>query len=331
MTIAFSHLSRLKRDHRFGYGAHREGRRSVRIADDLDSYVWFTPFHPLNWLPPALARLADPVFRRYDRLKLPGVADFVQRAELVIMESAPGLMLLEQFRSWNSRARYVYRVSDDLELLHAHQVVRAAETRALPLFDLVSVPSAALLEKMAGTNPNVRLHPHGIEKRLFDVDSPTPYGSSSRNAVFVGTSHFDSTFVEIAATEFPQWQFHVVGAVGDVPARPNVHRWGELPFSETIPFITHAQLGLACRTWAPNASVLSDSLKVIQYSYARLPILAPTFLGATRPNVILYPPGDRAGILQAFDTAIRFDRSTISREGILSWDEVARGLVGAEE
>jgi len=329
MTVGFSHLSRLKLDHRFAYGAHRQSGRLTSLAPDLDSYVWFTPFHPLNRLPRPVAWAATPVFARYGRLPIPGSTTFLSSADLIVFESTAGLMLLDRIRARNPAARFVYRVSDDLEFLHAHDVVRRAEARALPGFDLVSVPSAAIFRKLEGRSKKLRLQHHGIDKALFESPGPSPYGTSSPNAVFVGTSHLDRNFLATAAGVRPDVHFHVVGPLGGLPAAPNIHAWGELPFAETVPFVAHADVGLAIRTTMKDAESLSDSLKVIQYTYARLPIIAPEVLGQARPNVVSYRPGDVASVRAALDRALLFDRSTISRDGILSWDELAAELAGS--
>lgn len=328
VTVGFSQLSRLKRDHRFQYGIHRDASRLVHVALDLDRYVWFTPFHPLNRLPAPLAWAAAPVFERYGALPMPGVEPAIRDADLLIFETTPGLMLVDRFRAMNPTARLVYRVTDDLESLRAHSSLKRAEEHALPLFDFVSVPSQGLLEKVGPANTRTRLHHHGIEKPLFDAPSSSPYDDSKVNAVFVGTAFLDRSFLASAAEEFPEWEFHLVGPLAGIPGAPNVHAHGEMAFVETVPFITHARLGLATLEQMPNARVFSDSLKVIQYTYARLPILMPDFIPSPRPNVVPYRAQDRASIRAALLQAEEFDRSSILRDGIVSWDELAAALVG---
>lgn len=328
VTVGFSQLSRLKRDHRFQYDIRRDAGQLVAEAADLDRYVWFTPFHPLNRLPGPLAWAATPLFERYAALPMPGVEPAVREAEILIFESTPGLMLLDRFRAMNPRARLVYRVTDDLESLRAHPVLKRAEDQGLPVFDLVSVPSQGLFEKHRALNPRTTLHNHGIEKALFDERSDSPYDDSKVNAVFVGTAFLDRRFIRVAAAARPNWEFHLVGPLPEFPGVPNIRTYGEMPFAKTVPFITHANIGLATLRPMPNAHVFSDSLKVIQYTYARLPILMPDFIPSGRPNVIPYPPGDPDAISRALTRAVELDRASISRDGILSWDELAAALVG---
>jgi 2-beta-glucuronyltransferase len=187
----------------------------------------------------------------------------------------------------------------------------------------------SIYRKLEHRNKNVQLQHHGIDKAAFDAPSPSPYEDPGLKAVFVGTSHLDRDFLSKAAAAFPAWQFHVIGPFRDLPSAANIRAWGELPYAETVPFITHADIGLATRTTVRNAEVLSDSLKVIQYTYARLPVVAPEVLGSARSNVISYRPGDPVSIRTALQRAAALDRSTISREGILSWDELAAALAGS--
>lgn len=330
VTVGFSQLSRLKSDHRFQYGLLGGANRLQEIGPGLESYVWFTPYHPLNRLPGLANRLLAPLFRGYGRLPMPGLEPAVAQADVIVFESTSGLMLTERFRAWAPRARLVYRVSDDLRLLRAHPVVLDAEALALPSFDLVSVPTDYIRRRMAD-HPRLALHLHGTDTAPFDAPSADPFDRSfESHAVFVGTSHLDVGLVDVAARDFPTWQFHVIGPFRDVPAHPNVVAYGELPFDATVPFISHADIGLATRSYAPGAESLTDSLKVIQYTYARLPIVAPEFMRSDRSNVFTYRPGDAASIKAALLAARAMDRSTVDRSGIGSWSDLARELAGSE-
>src|SRR5262249_14487915 len=159
----------------------------------------------------------------------------------MIFESKPGLLLYEQCKRLNPRARYVYRVSDDLRWLRSsHPVVVQAEERYAPQFDLISVPSAALLQRFRHLQ-QAMLHTHGIRKDLFTDECPNPYQSGwERHVVFVGTAYFDYNFLKIASASFPQWAFHIIGPIPRLPQRANVFAYGELPFADTIPYLQHA-------------------------------------------------------------------------------------------
>lgn len=329
VTVGFSQLSRLKRDHRFRDDAAADAGKPRQIRPGLLSYVWFTPYHPLNRLPAVANVVLTPLFRGYGRLPMPNLEPLVAEADLIVFESTSGLMLVDRFRAWNPRARLVYRVSDDLRLLRAHPVVLNAERRALPYLDLISVPSEYILRRF-DDQPKVALQYHGLDTGAFAQPSSDPYGRepSTINAVFVGTSHLDRTFLEFASRDHPKWRFHVVGPLKHLPTAPNVIGYGELPFVETVPYIVHADVGLATRSYAPGAESLTDSLKILQYTYCRLPIVAPDFLRSSRSNVITYRPRDRESIRAALAAAQAFDRSTVDRSTIGTWDNLARKLAG---
>jgi 2-beta-glucuronyltransferase len=329
VTAAISHLSRLRDDHRLAYPVRREARRPVAVRPRLWSYVWFTSWHPANLRHDLLNRLTAPLFRLYGRLGLGPLHDAVRAADLFIFESTPGLLLVERFRRLNPRARFVYRVSDDLRLLKSHPAVLEAERRALPLFDLISVPYAGMTRLFAGAAARVQVHAHGIRKDLFDAPTASPYRNGDTvNAVFAGMPPIDAQFMGTAAALFPDWQFHVLGPIRDLPTRPNLHCYGELPFEQTVPYLRHADIGLHTPTYEPGVESRVESLKVIQYTYCRLPIVAPAFLRSARAHVAYYRPGDRDSVRAALATARAYDRARIETDDIVSWDELAATLSG---
>jgi 2-beta-glucuronyltransferase len=327
-TASFSHLHRLKGDHRFAYGLMSQAGQVVPVGDRLDSFVWFTPWHPANRLPSILDRLATPLFRRYGALPLGAAEPVVRNADLIVFESTAGLMLFDEFKRLNSRARFVYRVSDDLRLLRAPRALHAVERRIAPQFDLISVTSSYSLEHFAGLH-NVSLHHHAIDPEPFEQSTSNPFSSRwSTNVVFVGNSHFDYDFLDIASDIFGDWSFHIIGPIRGLPNRPNVTTYGELPFRETVPYIKYADIGLQTRSNGPGMEHLSDSLKVIQYTYCRLPIVAPDFLRSARPNVFLYQPGLRSSIEATLTEARAFDRSQMPANEIWSWTDLAQRITG---
>jgi 2-beta-glucuronyltransferase len=329
-TAAISWFSWLQRNYRMAYPVRREANQVHWVRPGLGSYVWFTPWHPVNLRMRLLNRMLRPVFARYGDLPLGAAEGCVRQADLIVFESKPGLLLYAQYKRLNSRARYVYRVSDDLRLLRSsHPVVLEAEERYAPQFDLISVPSAHVLQRFHHL-PQAVLHYHGIRKDLFDRDCPNPYpqGAWETNLVFVGISHFDYDFLHTASVSFPHWAFHIIGPIPHLPRRANVLAYGEMPFLDTVPYIKHADIGLSVRTHTPATESLTDSLKIIQYTYCGLPIVVPEHLRSSRLNTFCYTPGDAASMRQALLAARHFDRSKVVTDGIRSWDEVARELAG---
>jgi 2-beta-glucuronyltransferase len=163
----------------------------------------------------------------------------------------------------------------------------------------------------------------------FDRASASPYAATrGPHAVYVGRHAIDRRFLDVASALRPEWTFHVIGPVEGLPGRDNVRRYGELPFVDTVPFIRHADVGLHPLRREPGAETFTDSLKVIQYTYCRLPIVAPSFVCGARPNLIPYEPGDPASIDRALSAARALDRARIDVSGIRSWDELAAELWG---
>lgn len=326
VTVQISPISRLRGDARFEYPVRAEANRRVEKAPHLASYVWFTPFH-LFHLRAALAdRLTAPLAGLYAALPMPGLEPVIAGASLILVESTGALLLIDRIRRLNPAARLVYRVSDDVRNLGLHQAVVDAEERVAPRFDLISAPSRYSVRRF-GYLPNVRLHPHGIDAMVFDQPHPNPF-DGPRNAVSVGHSFYDPDLVAHAAELFPDWSFHVIGRVPRTVDRPNVRWYGEIPFARTVPYIAHADIGLAPYTFRPGAETLADSsLKMMQYSWCRLPTVAPDFATRPdRPHVVGYRPGDRESIRRAFQAAAAIDRSRIDRSGIRSWDDIARAI-----
>ena len=326
-TAAFSWLSRLSRDWRHRPDVMEQVNRIQWVKPRMGGFIWYTPFHPANLRSEMLNLLATPLFARYGRQNLHGAAELVAGADLLVFESTPGLLLVDRFRELAGGARTVYRVSDDLKLLRNHRTVLAAQERLAPTFDLVSLPSARMMGPFAGLN-NVRVQPHGVRKELFDAAVSNPYESHwTHRAVFTGVSRLDTDFLHKAARLFPDWCFAVIGPFAYLPQLPNILALGELPFEHTVGYLRHADVGLHCLQ-GDDVGVFADSLKVLQYTYCRLPIVAPQTMQMDRPNVVTYRPGDEPSIRQALLAAIQINREQIDATGVWSWDDLAKAMLG---
>jgi 2-beta-glucuronyltransferase len=331
-TGAISWLSWLRRDYRFAYPVRAEANRLKIVEPRLSSFVWFTPWHPANLRSTLLNRLSYSKFATYGDFPLGEAEPRVRDCQLVIFESTPSLLLFDRFKRLAPHARFVYRISDDLHVLKNHPVVLDTEARVAPKFDLLSAPSEYIFQRFKHL-PNARLHRHGIAKELFDDPlRASPYnGRWERNVVFVGTARFDHEAVATAARQFPNWGFHLIGPLDDVPARENVIAYGEIPFAQTVAYLKHADVGFYPMPQLNGAEVFRDSLKMIQYTYCRLPIVAPNFLSSPRPHVIAYDRRNESSIRAALASAVQFDRASIDANDIRSWDELADVLVRGGE
>ncbi|UCE23176.1 MAG: glucuronosyltransferase [Candidatus Zixiibacteriota bacterium] len=330
-TSSLSWLSVLRRDYRLDYPVRREAGTIKSIGQNLSSFVWFTPYHPANLRLPLVNKLSSRLFNSYGNLDLGQAEEVIAGSDLFIFESMPGLLLFERFKRLNPGARFVYRASDDLRSLRVHPLVITTEEEILPRFDLVSVPSWYIYGIFEG-HPNLELQPHGIQKDLFDRKYPNPYrDSNGPNIVFVGASYFDRDFLERASQLFPHCHFHMIGPIPDLPRRGNVTGYGEMPFERTVPYIKYADLGLQMRRYVPGLESLTDSLKVLQYTYCQLPVIAPGFLRCHHKHMLYYEPGNDRSIGEAIFRGLNYDRSSISPRVVSSWDDLAAALIGEEK
>jgi 2-beta-glucuronyltransferase len=326
-TQSLSWLSRLRNDVRFAYPVREEANRVRVVRERFKSFVWYKSFHPVNLRLHVLNWLSTPFLRLYGKLPLHGIEKELADANLFVFDSDHGLLLFDRIRRINPHARYVYRVSDDIPAMRNHPLLVQQEARVAGRFDLVSVPSEYIQRRLAH-HCNVKLHKHGLRKDLFDRDSENPYATPKPNVLYVGREYFDADAVERAAKLFPAWSFTVFGVRDYVPGAPNIAAYPERPFEEIVPYLKHADIGLQTRSYSPGAEALTDSLKMHQYTYCRLPIVAPEFLRNDRPHVFYYRPGDDATIRQALLDAHAFDRGNVPVGEVQTWDDIIVQLAG---
>jgi 2-beta-glucuronyltransferase len=326
VTAAISLLSRLRGDYRFEYPVRAEANRLIPMGERLTSFVLLTRTHPGNLGLGLANRLSSPWFARYARVPLGPLNEPLERADLIIFEGTAALLLVDRIRRLAPRARLVYRASDDLRRLGLHPLILEAEARAVPLFDLVSVPSERIARVLAPYGP-VQIHPPGIDKEAFDRATASPYPGGPA-AVFAGVSpFFDYESLGRAGEVAPEVAFHVIGPERR-PAPANVTFHAEMPFEEVVPYLQHAAFGLLFFPPGEGALSLGNGNKVAQYSYCRLPIVAPAYLEVERANVCVFERGDLESLRRALDRAGRMEHSPAFAEGVLSADELAEILAG---
>ncbi len=327
LTTGISYLSVLRRDFRLEYPVRKEAGKIKKIDDQISSYVWFTPYHPANLRLPILNRLSSGLFRNYGKLNLGSVESLIKKSDLFIFESTAGLLLFDRFKTLNPEARFVYRVSDYLGLIKPHPIVISEENKILPHFDLVSVPYRFLQNRFKD-KANVKLHLHGINKDIFNGDLPNPYTEmKGPNIVFVGASHIDTDFLNRASRLCPHCHFHIIGPVPNIPDRSNVTAYGELPFEQTIPYIKYADIGLQMLKYRKGIESITDSVKIIQYTYNKLPIIAPSFIKCEYDHVFYFNHEDDESIRESVIKSLQYDRSKINSSHINTWDDLALKLV----
>jgi 2-beta-glucuronyltransferase len=287
--------------------------------------VLLTRTHPGNLRFGLANRLSTPWFARYARVPLGPLEERLREADLIVFEGTAGLLLVERIRRLAMGARLVYRVSDDLRTLGVHPVILEAEERALPLFDLVSATTPRIAEVLALYGGKVEVHPPGVDKAALDRPTESPYGTGAV-AVFAGVSPlFDYDSLAAASELAPHVVFHVIGPAPK-PLPANVFFHPEMPFEKLVPYLQHATFGLLL--FPAGYAALGQGNKVAQYSYCRLPIVAPMHLEVERANVSLFEPGDRESLRRALEEAERMPHSPEFAEGIMSAAGLAAILAG---
>ncbi len=292
----------------------------------LHSYVHYTPWHVANTrfrLTNALTAAIVPYYANFPIAK--EALSFIKSSSYIVFESTPGLLLFDKVKKLNPGAKYIYRVSDDLRFLQVHPALIKYEAKVLPSFDVVSIVSAHFFNLFK--QKNVRLHYHGIDKQTYDQPHVNPYPAGSTNLVFIGNAYFDRDFLETASTLFPDAKFHIIGPIQGLPKHPNIIAYGEMPFYETVGYIKYADVGLHTLHRARGAEAFTDTLKVHQYTYCQLPIVAPSFLKTNRKHAFYYTPGNAATIQTSLENALGFLHDEVDNSNVLDWKELAQKLI----
>jgi len=294
----------------------------VTHSPNLQSYAWVPPVHPcLNkkYLTPFLM----PIFRNIPNFFPSEDFNNLDHSDVVIVESGIGLSLIPKLKKLCPNATFIYSACDRLKTVGAHPYVLDAEINAFPFLDLIRVPASVMLSDFNAKCP-IEYIPQGIDKRDFDQTHQNPY-SSSKNAVSVGDMLFDEKVILTLAENFSDWTFHLFGRGAKLSApKLNVITHGEVSIQDITAYIKHADIGIAPYRSAPNCEYLSQSsLKMTQYTYCKLPIVAPMFASNGRNNVLAYKSSDLSDeLVSAFNKAIKFDRNLINIADVFTWDQV---------
>lgn len=323
-TVGHSALSSLKQKARLRALRREQNNRYIQVAPGLSAGAYLPPIHAFSTTKPLVNALVKPLFALYGRHLPAFVRDKIEAADLVVIESGTPVVFLDLVRRLNPRAKLLYFCRDLLRSVGAAPYLREVEERGIGLFDSVCVPSRRLGE-MLPSGGKVHFVPQGIEGAVFDRAEISPYPEGSRNAVAVGDMLFDQVSIDAMAAAAPEVTFHLFGIRwrGDAPANVRLH--GEQSFETLAAYIRHADIGLApYRVNSSEVYLAESSLKLLQYGYCRLPVLLPDIIPVSRGNEITYSldgPNDWRAVI---DTALAWPHREGYREGILTWDDVAR-------
>lgn len=328
VSVGYSWMSVLLKDRRLRALGRLPplGRRDLQPG--LEAAFHLTPFHPVDLRRPALNRLAEVLFAAFPELWRKNLRSLTHDADLVVLESGVPILLAPVVRA-STAAPMVYRVNDDIHLLRMPPCIVRAELKNAPLFERISVASPHLARRFEGHR--VELDPMGLQKEMFSARHPDPFQPRwAREAVCAGTTQFDADAVAAMARLRPDWRFHVIGRLNAHLDAPNVVCYGELPFAQVVPFVQHADIGLAPYKDLPGVEYQTHhSNRMLQYTFLKLPILAPVRMTSPElPHVIGYQLGDPESLAAALGRAETFDRSSINREPP-GWDTLCARIRSA--
>lgn len=293
--------------------------------DHLYNYVWVPFLHPATFPTPLLNKATSFFADIYPMLLPTAIKNEVADARLVILESCAAIALFRRLKAIGKKAKFVYFANDRLAAIGMHPVLEKLQWRFAREFDFIRTNARELVGDFPANAP-VEYIPQGLDKASFNVETKSPYSDETANIVIAGDMAFDAGVVRAVLEALPSVQIHAFGRTSpeDLIRYGNFHYYGEVPFSVLLPYIKHADVGFAPYRDRPGLDYLAESsLKLIQYSYARLPIVAPDFAKGTRDHVLSYMPDQPATVARAVSKALSFDRSKIDVAGIPDWDETA--------
>ncbi|MBD1548955.1 polysaccharide biosynthesis protein GumK [Roseibium aggregatum] len=326
-TVGLSYLTLLKNKALFQRLSVAQKNRFAETSPGLFASAYMPPLHPFSSGKPLLNMLNRPFFGLYGSM-IPGYMKTpLAEADVVIFEPGTCLSFYEAVRRFNPKAACVYIQRDWLETIGAAAVLQEMEQRMYRTLDLVITPSSKIAAEVPAPC-RVEIVPQAINKDLFDADTVSPYPENTRNAISVGNMLFDETSLRAMAEAAPDVTFHIFGAHFAGPRPANVIEHGEKPFAELIPYMKHADFGIAPYRISPNELYLAEtSLKFLQYAYCRLPVLTPDLIEDGRGNLIGYSLEGETDWPGKIRAALTMEKSDRFQDGILTWEEVAEKIL----
>lgn len=323
-SLRYSRLSRYTHDPRLSLD---EDANQIGFHYGVECYLWKTLFHPFNTRRAWLRPLENLMFSLYSRGHNPVLRRWILEADVILLESGVAPIFFDLIKRLNPGAKVLYRASDALDTINVAEYVNTAFARAAPQMNTIALPSKALADGIPSRH-NLAFVPHGIDHTVAEQADPSPYGEGI-HAVSVGSMLFDPQFFVLASRRFPQIQFHIIGCGQPAHADygSNVHLYGEMPFAQTLPYIKHAQLGIAPYSSINLPIYLRDtSMKLIQYAFFGVPAICPHFIAADYSNRFGYDLGDADSIAAAIERALH-PTQPIRTQPVLNWQQVAERML----
>ncbi len=316
ITAGFSRLTPFKKPPRKFLEPYNEW---VEARENLKTFSWRAPFHPCVDIGP-LNFILNRVFKLYPLFFPQEALDEIHDADIFIIECGPPILLVPVLATACPDAKLIYTVSDRMVTVGGHSLVIESEQDIVPYFDSIRVPSELMIKDYPKRAPVHYIAP-AVSKDKLDVPTPSPY-DKPKNAICIGDMLFNSDAVEKIADSAPDWTIHLFGKGAKVKhAKKNIIAHGEVPFDTLIPYLKHADIGIAPYNYLPEAEYLcQSSLKMLLYRYCRLPIVAPNFVSKNQPHIFTYDHKKPETAAAAFKNAGAFDRKKIDTSDINTWE-----------
>lgn len=317
-VTCLSSIDKIRGDDRFNIPNPVSFNEVIKINSSLSEIVFFELLRPVA-VNKYFDKISGLMFNRYGRV-FPGfMVDLIRNADVIVFESIYQLMYSRSARKINPGAKFIYRVSDDLNVFNYHEIARLYEKSIGDEFDIISSPSPRIHEKFSHLR-NSCLEPHGVPTEIYDREMESPYFPNSINAIFAGTSLLDSWFVSAAAENFENINFHYIGPFNpsDFSSGSNIIFHGEKAYSDVVPFIKHANFGM-------NPLVkggFGNSNKVQQYAYSGIPVVQSSLNISTYEICSYYHLCDLESVKLAIRWAISNPDIPSVKEEIPSWDSI---------
>lgn len=320
----YSLVDIVKKDYRFDLLKNQKFNHTIKFKENFYGHIAFRWWRPFNTKNKYFNKITEPIFKRYGSWKGCKFYEAIKNSDVIVFESLYDLLYFPEVKKRNPKAKYIYRVSDDLTTFNIHRFMINAEEIISPEFDLISVPNEAIHARFSKfCNP--LLQPHGIPKYLFDESYLNPYSGDRKKAIFVGNMSFDYDFLNTASKAFSNIDFHIIGPIDKMIKAGNVFYHGEIPYEDTIRYIKHADLALSPRTLGS----LMNSNKIMQYKYCNLPIVISDFNKdeSEGGSIFYYSPGDKESIIRSMQGALSYERAKNSCSDVMDWDDLVANFL----